>query len=232
MNVLAGIGASAYKFSNDLRLLQHLREIEEPFESEQIGSSAMAYKRNPMRSERIASLSRFLITDSFNSYLNSSSQWFERTLDDSADRRITIPEGFMAADGILNLCINVSLGLTVNEKIIQKHLDEQMPFMVTENILMETVKKGGDRQKLHEKIRVFSLETAERVKRGDSNDLLERIAADPDFAVYIEELMDVVSADKYIGRADKQTEEYLKTVVEKIRKDNKELLGMKAQVSV
>ena len=232
MNVLAGIGASAYKFSNDLRLLQHLREIEEPFESEQIGSSAMAYKRNPMRSERIASLSRFLITDSFNSYLNSSSQWFERTLDDSADRRITIPEGFMAADGILNLCINVSLGLTVNEKIIQKHLDEQMPFMVTENILMETVKKGGDRQKLHEKIRVFSLETAERVKRGDSNDLLERIAADPDFAVSIEELMDVVSADKYIGRADKQTEEYLKTVVEKIRKDNKELLGMKAQVSV
>ena len=232
MNVLAGIGASAYKFSNDLRLLQHLREIEEPFESEQIGSSAMAYKRNPMRSERIASLSRFLITDSFNSYLNSSSQWFERTLDDSADRRITIPEGFMAADGILNLCINVSLGLTVNEKIIQKHLDEQMPFMVTENILMETVKKGGDRQKLHEKIRVFSLETAERVKRGDSNDLLERIAADPDFAVSIEELMNVVSADKYIGRADKQTEEYLKTVVEKIRKDNKELLGMKAQVSV
>ena len=232
MNVLAGIGASAYKFSNDLRLLQHLREIEEPFESEQIGSSAMAYKRNPMRSERIASLSRFLITDSFNSYLNSSSQWFERTLDDSADRRITIPEGFMAADGILNLCINVSLGLTVNEKIIQKHLDEQMPFMITENILMETVKKGGDRQKLHEKIRVFSLETAERVKRGDSNDLLERIAADPDFAVSIEELMDVVSADKYIGRADKQTEEYLKTVVEKIRKDNKELLGMKAQVSV
>ena len=192
----------------------------------------MAYKRNPMRSERIASLSRFLITDSFNSYLNSSSQWFERTLDDSADRRITIPEGFMAADGILNLCINVSLGLTVNEKIIQKHLDEQMPFMVTENILMETVKKGGDRQKLHEKIRVFSLETAERVKRGDSNDLLERIAADPDFAVSIEELMNVVSADKYIGRADKQTEEYLKTVVEKIRKDNKELLGMKAQVSV
>ena len=232
MNVLAGIGASAYKFSNDLRLLQHLREIEEPFESEQIGSSAMAYKRNPMRSERIASLSRFLITDSFNSYLNSSSQWFERTLDDSADRRITIPEGFMAADGILNLCINVSLGLTVNEKIIQKHLDEQMPFMITENILMETVKKGGDRQKLHEKIRVFSLETAERVKRGDSNDLLERIAADPDFAVSIEELMNVVSADKYIGRADKQTEEYLKTVVEKIRKDNKELLGMKAQVSV
>ncbi len=232
MNILAGIGASAYKFSNDLRLLQHLREIEEPFESEQIGSSAMAYKRNPMRSERIASLSRFLITDSFNSYLNSSSQWFERTLDDSADRRITIPEGFMAADGILNLCINVSLGLTVNEKIIQKHLDEQMPFMITENILMETVKKGGDRQKLHEKIRVFSLETAERVKRGDSNDLLERIAADPDFAVSIEELMDVVSADKYIGRADKQTEEYLKTVVEKIRKDNKELLGMKAQVSV
>ena len=232
MNVLAGIGASAYKFSNDLRLLQHLREIEEPFESEQIGSSAMAYKRNPMRSERIASLSRFLITDSFNSYLNSSSQWFERTLDDSADRRITIPEGFMAADGILNLCINVSLGLTVNEKIIQKHLDEQMPFMITENILMETVKKGGDRQKLHEKIRVFSLETAERVKRGDSNDLLERIAAEPDFAVSIEELMNVVSADKYIGRADKQTEEYLKTVVEKIRKDNKELLGMKAQVSV
>ena len=232
MNVLAGIGASAYKFSNDLRLLQHLREIEEPFESEQIGSSAMAYKRNPMRSERIASLSRFLITDSFNSYLNSSSQWFERTLDDSADRRITIPEGFMAADGILNLCINVSLGLTVNEKIIQKHLDEQMPFMITENILMETVKKGGDRQKLHEKIRVFSLETAERVKRGDSNDLLERIAADPDFAVSIEELMNAVSADKYIGRADKQTEEYLKTVVEKIRKDNKELLGMKAQVSV
>lgn len=232
MNVLAGIGASAYKFSNDLRLLQHLREIEEPFESEQIGSSAMAYKRNPMRSERIASLSRFLITDSFNSYLNSSSQWLERTLDDSADRRITIPEGFMAADGILNLCINVSLGLTVNEKIIQKHLDEQMPFMVTENILMETVKKGGDRQKLHEKIRVFSLETAERVKRGDSNDLLERIAADPDFAVSIEELIDVVSADKYIGRADKQTEEYLKTVVEKIRKDNKKLLGMKAQVSV
>ena len=232
MNVLAGIGASAYKFSNDLRLLQHLHEIEEPFESQQIGSSAMAYKRNPMRSERIASLSRFLITDSFNSYLNSSSQWFERTLDDSANRRITIPEGFLAADGILSLCMNVSSGLTVNEKAIQNHLNEQMPFMLTENILMEAVKKGGDRQKLHEKIRVYSLAAAEKVKQGDKNDLLETIAVDPDFAVSFEELRDIVSADKYIGRADKQTEEYLKTVVEKIREDNNELLGMKAQVNI
>ncbi len=232
MNVLAGIAASAYKYSNDLRLLQHLHEIEEPFESEQIGSSAMAYKRNPMRSERIASLSRFLITDSFNSYLNSSSQWFERTLDDSANRRIAIPEGFMAADGILNLCMNVASGLTVNEKVIEKHLDEQMPFMVTENTLMEAVKKGGDRQKLHEKIRVLSLVAAEKVKNGESNDLLEMIAADPDFVVSFEELRDFVSANQYIGRADKQTEDYLKTVVEKIREDNKEQLKLKAQVNV
>lgn len=232
MNVLAGIAASAYKYSNDLRLLQHLHEIEEPFESEQIGSSAMAYKRNPMRSERIASLSRFLITDSFNSYLNSSSQWFERTLDDSANRRIAIPEGFMAADGILNLCMNVASGLTVNKKVIEKHLDEQMPFMVTENILMEAVKKGGDRQKLHEKIRVLSLVAAEKVKNGESNDLLEMIAADPDFVVSFEELRDFVSANQYIGRADKQTEDYLKTVVEKIREDNKEQLKLKAQVNV
>ena len=232
MNILAGIGASAYKFSNDIRLLQHLHEIEEPFESQQIGSSAMAYKRNPMRSERIASLSRFLITDLLNSYLNSSSQWFERTLDDSADRRISIPEGFMAADAILNLCMNVSSGLTVNKKIIKKHLDEQMPFMVTENILMEAVRKGGDRQKLHEKIRVYSLAAAEKVKEGESNDILETIAADPDFLVSGEELREVVSTDKYIGRADKQTDDYLRTVVEKIRKDNSELLGMKAQVNV
>ena len=232
MNVLAGIGASAYKFSNDIRLLQHLHEIEEPFESQQIGSSAMAYKRNPMRSERIASLSRFLITDLLNSYLNSSSQWFERTLDDSADRRISIPEGFMAADAILNLCMNVSSGLTVNKKIIKKHLDEQMPFMVTENILMEAVRKGGDRQKLHEKIRVYSLAAAEKVKEGESNDILETIAADPDFLVSGEELREVVSTDKYIGRADKQTDDYLRTVVEKIREDNSELFGMKAQVNV
>ena len=232
MNVLAGIAASAYKFSNDIRLLQHLNEIEEPFEKDQIGSSAMAYKRNPMRCERIASLSRFLMTDSFNSYLNSSSQWFERTLDDSANKRITIPESFMAGDGILDLCMNVADGLVVNEKVIERHLKEQLPFMATENILMDAVRKGGNRQLLHEKIRRYSFSAAEKVKMGEENDLLKMISSDPDFKVSYEELMSQIDPKDYIGRADKQVDEYLESTVDVIIKENEDLLGMKAQVKV
>ena len=220
--VLSGIAQSAAKFSNDIRLLQHLKEVEEPFEKNQIGSSAMAYKRNPMRSERIASLARYVMIDSLNPCITAATQWLERTLDDSANKRISIPEAFLAADGILNLCANVSDGLVVYPKVIRKHLEAELPFMATENIMMDAVKRGGDRQKLHEHIREHSMAASRIVKEeGGKNDLLKRIADDPLFGVTLEELNKIVSPEKYVGCAPQQTEEFLnvtvKPVLEKYR---------------
>ena len=209
LNVLAGIAQSASKFSNDIRLLQHLKEIEEPFEKNQIGSSAMAYKRNPMRSERMASLSRYVMIDVLNPYITAATQWFERTLDDSANKRLSIPEAFLAVDAILNLYMNVSDGLVVYEKVITAHLMNELPFMMTENIMMDAVKKGGNRQELHEKIRTYSME----VKTSGSNDLLEKIASDPAFFVTLDELKAKIEPSKYVGRSPKQTEDFLNEVV-------------------
>ena len=209
LNVLAGIAQSASKFSNDIRLLQHLKEIEEPFEKNQIGSSAMAYKRNPMRSERMASLSRYVMIDVLNPYITAATQWFERTLDDSANKRLSIPEAFLAVDAILNLYMNVSDGLVVYEKVITAHLMNELPFMMTENIMMDAVKKGGNRQELHEKIRTYSME----VKTSGSNDLLEKIANDPAFFVTLDELKAKIEPSKYVGRSPKQTEDFLNEVV-------------------
>ena len=214
LNVLAGIAASAAKFSTDIRLLQHEKEIEEPFEKHQIGSSAMAYKRNPMRCERIAGLSRYVMADVMNGAMTSSAQWFERTLDDSANRRLSLSEGFLATDGILDLLINVTAGLVVYPKVIEKHLMAELPFMATENILMDAVKAGGDRQELHEKIRQLSMEAGRVVKEeGRDNDLLERIAADPAFALTEADLARLMNPALYIGRAPEQVENYLRDVV-------------------
>ena len=214
INVLSGIGQSAHKLSNDLRLLQHLKEVEEPFEKDQVGSSAMPYKRNPMRCERIAALSRYLITDSLNPALTASEQWLERTLDDSANRRIAIAEGFLAADGILNLLINVCDGLVVYPAMIEAHLQKELPFMASENIMMRAVKAGGNRQKLHEKLRVYSQSAGQKVKSGGDNDLLERIENDSDFHLNREELKDITDPAAYIGLAADQVEEYLNNTVE------------------
>ena len=204
-NVLAGIAASAHKFSNDIRLLQHLKEIEEPFEKSQIGSSAMAYKRNPMRSERIASLARYVMIDALNPAITSATQWFERTLDDSANKRLSIPEGFLAIDGILDLCMNVVDGLVVYEKVITKRLMSELPFMATENIMMDAVKRGGDRQELHEKIRTLSMEAGRNVKQeGLENNLLELIAQDEEFHMTLEELKETMDPKKYVGYAPMQ----------------------------
>ena len=201
INVLAGIAASAHKFSNDIRLLQHLKEVEEPFEKTQIGSSAMAYKRNPMRSERIASLSRYVMVDALNPAITSATQWFERTLDDSANKRLSVPEGFLAIDGILDLCLNVVDGLVVYPKVIEKHMMAELPFMATENIMMDAVKAGGDRQELHERIRVLSMEAGKHVKEeGKENNLLELIAADPAFNMTLEELQKSMEPSRYVGR--------------------------------
>ena len=233
LNVLAGIAASATKFSNDIRLLQHLKEVEEPFEKGQIGSSAMAYKRNPMRSERIASLSRYVITDALNPAITSSVQWFERTLDDSANKRLSIPEGFLAIDGILDLCMNVVDGLVVYPKVILKHMMAELPFMATENIMMDAVKAGGDRQELHERIRELSMEAGKTVKvEGKDNNLLELIAADPAFNLSLEDLQRSMDPKKYIGRAKEQTERFVNTVVQPILDSHKELLGVKAEINV
>lgn len=200
VNVLAGIAASAHKMSNDIRLLQHLKEIEEPFEKTQIGSSAMAYKRNPMRSERIASLSRYVMVDAMNPAITSATQWFERTLDDSANKRLSVPEGFLAIDGILDLCLNVVDGLVVYPKVIEKRLMSELPFMATENIMMDAVKAGGDRQELHERIRELSMEAGRNVKeKGLDNNLLELIAADPAFNLSLEELQKTMDPAKYVG---------------------------------
>ena len=233
INVLAGIAASAHKFSNDIRLLQHLKEIEEPFEKTQIGSSAMAYKRNPMRSERIASLSRYVMVDALNPAITSATQWFERTLDDSANKRLSIPEAFLAIDGILDLYLNVVDGLVVYPKVIEKRLMSELPFMATENIMMDAVKAGGDRQELHEKIRTLSMEAGKNVKvEGKENNLLELIAADPSFNLTLEDLQKTMDPSKYTGRAKEQVEAFLKNVVQPVLDENKELLGLKAEINV
>ncbi len=233
LNVLAGIAASAHKFSNDIRLLQHLKEVEEPFEKSQIGSSAMAYKRNPMRSERIASLSRYVMIDALNPAVTSAAQWFERTLDDSANKRLSVPEGFLAVDGILDLCLNVVDGLVVYPKVIEKRLMSELPFMATENIMMDAVKAGGDRQELHEKIRRLSMEAGRNVKeKGLDNNLLELIAADPAFGLNEEELKKAMDPAKYVGRAPLQVEAFLKEVIEPALKQNEDLLGVTAQIHV
>ncbi len=209
-NVLAGIAQSAYRFANDLRLLQHLKEVEEPFEKSQVGSSAMAYKRNPMRSERICSLSRYIMTDALNPLLTASVQWLERTLDDSANRRIAVAEAFLAADAVLNILINVTQGMVVYPKVIRKHLMENLPFIATENILMEAVKRGGDRQELHEHIREHSMAAARVMKEeGGTCDLLERIAADPAFGMTMDEMLAVLQPENYVGRAPQQVDEFL-----------------------
>ena len=233
VNVLAGIAASAHKMSNDIRLLQHLKEIEEPFEKTQIGSSAMAYKRNPMRSERIASLSRYVMVDAMNPAITSATQWFERTLDDSANKRLSVPEGFLAIDGILDLCLNVVDGLVVYPKVIEKRLMSELPFMATENIMMDAVKAGGDRQELHERIRELSMEAGKTVKvEGKDNNLLELIAADPAFNLSLEDLQKSMDPKKYIGRAKEQTERFVNTVVQPILDSHKDLLGVKAEINV
>ena len=233
VNILAGIAASAHKFSNDIRLLQHLKEVEEPFEKSQIGSSAMAYKRNPMRSERIASLSRFVMVDAMNPAITSATQWFERTLDDSANKRLSVPEGFLAIDGILDLCLNVVDGLVVYPKVIEKRLRSELPFMATENIMMDAVKAGGDRQELHERIRELSMEAGKTVKvEGKDNNLLELIAADPAFNLTLEELEKTMDPAKYTGRASIQVDAFLKNVINPMLEENKDLLGMTAEINV
>ena len=233
VNILAGIAASAHKFSNDIRLLQHLKEVEEPFEKSQIGSSAMAYKRNPMRSERIASLSRFVMVDAMNPAITSATQWFERTLDDSANKGLSVPEGFLAIDGILDLCLNVVDGLVVYPKVIEKRLRSELPFMATENIMMDAVKAGGDRQELHERIRELSMEAGKTVKvEGKDNNLLELIAADPAFNLTLEELEKTMDPAKYTGRASVQVDAFLKNVINPMLEENKDLLGMTAEINV
>ena len=233
LNILAGIAASAHKMSNDIRLLQHLKEVEEPFEKSQIGSSAMAYKRNPMRSERIASLSRYVMIDALNPAITSATQWFERTLDDSANKRLSVPEGFLAIDGILDLCLNVVDGLVVYPKVIEKRLMSELPFMATENIMMDAVKAGGDRQELHEKIRQHSMAAGRVVKEeGKPNDLLERIAGDPSFGMTMEQLQSIMKPENFVGRAPQQVEEFVEEVIQPILDANKELLGVKAEINV
>ena len=233
LNVLSGIAQSAHKFSNDIRLLQHLKEIEEPFEKNQIGSSAMAYKRNPMRSERIASLANYVISDAMNPALVASTQWFERTLDDSANKRLSIPEGFLAIDGILDLYLNVVDGLVVYPKVIESHLLRELPFMATENIMMDAVKAGGDRQELHEKIRQHSMEAGRAVKEeGKENDLLMRIAADPAFGMTMDQLQEIMKPENFTGRAKEQTEEYIRDVVRPVLDSNREILGLSAEINV
>lgn len=232
-NVLAGIAASAHKMSNDIRLLQHLKEVEEPFEKNQIGSSAMAYKRNPMRSERIASLARYVMIDALNPAITSATQWFERTLDDSANKRLSIPEGFLAVDGILDLCLNVVDGLVVYPKVIEKRLLSELPFMATENIMMDAVKLGGNRQELHERIRELSMEAGRNVKvEGRENNLLELIAADPVFPMDLEELQQTMDPARYTGRSKEQVEAFLRNVIRPVLEQNRDLLGVRAEITV
>lgn len=234
LNVLAGIAQSASKFSNDIRLLQHLKEVEEPFEKNQIGSSAMAYKRNPMRSERIGSLSRYVMVDVLNGYFTSATQWFERTLDDSANKRLSIPEAFLAIDGILNLYANVADGLVVYPKVIEARLRKELPFMATENIMMDAVKyRGADRQVLHEKIRQHSMAASKVIKEeGGENDLLERIAADEAFGVTLEDLEKILQPEKYTGRAKEQTEDFLREEIAPVLERYKEVRDEKPEINV
>ncbi len=233
LHALAGIAQSAHKFSNDIRLLQHMKEIEEPFEKGQIGSSAMAYKRNPMRSERMASLANYVICDTLNPALTASTQWFERTLDDSANKRISIPEAFLATDGILDLYLNITDGLVVYPKVIEADLLRELPFMATENIMMDAVKAGGDRQELHEAIRVHSMEAGRHVKEeGKPNDLIDLIAADPKFGMTKEQIMEVMDPKNFVGRAPQQTEEFFKEYIDPILEANKDDLGIHADINV
>lgn len=233
VNVLAQIAESAYKFSNDMRLLQHLKEIEEPFEKQQIGSSAMAYKRNPMRSERIGALSRFVVVNVLNPAITASTQWFERTLDDSANKRLVIPQAFLAVDSILNIMINVSSGLVVYEKMIKKHVDQELPFMATEAILMEAVMRGGDRQELHENIRVYSMEAGRRVKEeGLDNNLIELIKKDKSFNLTEQEIDSLMDARNFIGRAPEQVAEFLEEYIYPVLRNNKDILNMKVDLKV
>lgn len=231
--VLSGVAQSAAKFSNDLRLLQHLKEVEEPFEKNQIGSSAMAYKRNPMRSERIASLARYVMADTINPQITAATQWFERTLDDSANKRISVAEAFLATDAVLELYINVVSGLVVYPKMIEKHLLAELPFMATENIMMEAVKRGGDRQELHEKIRVHSMAAGKVVKEeGGANDLLERIAGDEAFGITMEELSAMMHPKNFVGRAPQQTEEFVNEYIKPIIDANADELGLEVEINV
>ncbi len=233
LNILGGIAQSATKMSNDIRLLQHLKEVEEPFEKNQIGSSAMAYKRNPMRSERIASLSRYVIVDTLNPAITSATQWFERTLDDSANKRLSIPEGFLAIDGILDLCMNVTNGLKVYPKVITKHLMAELPFMATENLMMDAVKAGGDRQELHEKIRVASMEAGRLIKEeGHDNELPSIIAKDDAFGVNEEQIKEILKPELYTGRASIQVDNYLNNYVNPVLNENKEFLGLSSEINV
>ena len=233
LNVVAGIAASAHKFSNDIRLLQHLKEIEEPFEKNQIGTSAMAYKRNPMRSERIASLANYVMVTALNPAITSATQWFERTLDDSANKRLSVPECFLAIDGILDLYLNVVDGLVVYPKVIEKRLMSELPFMATENIMMDAVKAGGDRQEMHEKIRTLSMEAGKNVKeKGLDNNLLELIANDPSFNMSLEDLQKTMDPSKYVGRSPEQVEEFLRDEIQPILDANKEILGLTATINV
>lgn len=233
LGVLAGIAQSAHKFSNDIRLLQHLKEVEEPFEKNQIGSSAMAYKRNPMRSERMASLANYVMADMMNPMMVASTQWFERTLDDSANKRLSIPEGFLAIDGILDLYLNVVDGLIVYPKVIEKRLMAELPFMATENIMMDAVKAGGDRQELHEKIRTLSMEAGRNVKeKGLDNNLLELIALDPAFNMTYDDLQKAMEPSRFTGRASQQVEEFLSEVIRPVLNANRNELGVKAEIYV
>lgn len=233
LHALSGIAQSAHKFSNDIRLLQHMKEIEEPFEKNQIGSSAMAYKRNPMRSERIAALANFVMSDAMNPAMTASTQWFERTLDDSANRRMSVAEGFLATDGILDLYLNITDGLKVYPKVIEADLLRELPFMATENIMMDAVKAGGDRQELHEAIREHSMEAARQVKEfGRPNDLVDRIAGDPRFGLTREQILESMEPSRFVGRAPEQTEAFFREFVDPILDANKEALNMTAEISV
>jgi len=233
LNVLAQIAESAYKFSNDMRLLQHLKEVEEPFEKNQIGSSAMAYKRNPMRSERIGALARFVVVNTLNPAITASTQWFERTLDDSANKRLVIPQAFLAVDSILNIMINVTSGLVVYEKMIKKHVDQELPFMATEAILMEAVMRGGDRQELHESIRVYSMEAGKRVKEeGLDNNLIDLIKQDKEFKLSANEIDSLMDARNFIGRAPEQVVEFIEEHIQPILENNQELLNIKVELKV
>ncbi|MGY0372053.1 adenylosuccinate lyase [Clostridium sp. JNZ J1-5] len=233
LNTLSEIAQSAYKFSNDLRILQNMKEMEEPFEKNQVGSSAMAYKRNPMRSERISALSRFVIVNSLNPAITAGTQWFERTLDDSANKRLSVSECFLALDGVLNLYINISENMVVYEKVIKSHVENELPFMATENILMEAVKRGGDRQELHERIRVFSMEAARRVKEeGLNNDLIERIINDSSFKMSRDEILSIIDPNKFIGRSVGQVDDFINNSIKPILENNKNILGLDVSINV
>ncbi|MBP1888487.1 adenylosuccinate lyase [Clostridium moniliforme] len=233
LNTLSEVAQSAYKFSNDLRLLQSMKEVEEPFEKHQIGSSAMAYKRNPMRSERMGALARYVIVDALNPAITASTQWFERTLDDSANKRLSIAEGFLALDGVLNLYINIAENMVVYDKVIAAHVNNELPFMATENIMMEAVKRGGDRQELHEKIRTHSMAAAQRVKgEGLNNDLIERIISDNTFSLKEEEIREIIDPNKFIGRAPSQVVEFIDEYVTPIIDKNKDAIEVKSEINV